>query len=75
METYLLMGYFVLGPIILKCFINYENRSILGNLFYIILLCGLLFSRLKEDTQKTIEIINAYTKNVMIPLEKRTLQG
>lgn len=71
METYLLMGYFVLGPIILKCFINYENRSILGNLFYIILLCGLIFSRLKEDTQKTIEIINAYTKNVMIPLEKK----
>lgn len=71
METYLLMGYFVLGPIILKCFINYENRSILGNLFYIVLLCGLIFSRLKEDTQKTIEIINAYTKNVMMPLEKK----
>lgn len=71
METYLLMGYFVLGPIILKCFINYENRSILGNLFYIVLLCGLIFSRLKEDTQKTIEIINAYTQNVMIPLEKK----
>lgn len=71
METYLLMGYFVLGPIILKCFINYENRSIPGNLFYIVLLCGLIFSRLKEDTQKTIEIINAYTQNVMIPLEKK----
>lgn len=71
METYLLMGYFILGPIILKCFINYENRSILGNLFYIVLLCGLMFSRLKEDTQKTIEIINAYTQNVMIPLEKK----
>lgn len=71
METYLLMGYFILGPIILKCFINYENRSILGNLFYIVLLCGLIFSRLKEDTQKTIEIINAYTQNVMIPLEKK----
>jgi hypothetical protein len=65
------MGYFILGPIILKCFINYENRSILGNLFYIVLLCGLMFSRLKEDTQKTIEIINAYTQNVMIPLEKK----
>lgn len=71
METYLLMGYFILGPIILKCFINYENRSILGILFYIVLLCGLIFSRLKEDTQKTIEIINAYTQNVMIPLEKK----
>lgn len=71
METYLLMGYFVLGPIVLKCFINYENRSILGNLFYIVLLCGLIFSRLKEDTQKTIEIINAYTQNVMMPLEKK----
>ena len=65
------MGYFILGPIFLKCFINYENRSILGNLFYIVLLCGLIFSRLKEDTQKTIEIINAYTQNVMIPLEKK----
>lgn len=71
METYLLMGYFILGPIILKCFVDYENRSILGNLFYIVLLCGLIFSRLKEDTQKTIEIINAYTQNVMIPLEKK----
>ena len=71
METFLLMGYFILGPIFLKCFINYENRSILGNLFYIVLLCGLIFSRLKEDTQKTIEIINAYTQNVMIPLEKK----
>lgn len=71
METYLLMGYFVLGPIILKCFINYENRSILGNLFYIVLLCGLIFSRLREDTQKTIEKINSYTQNVMIPLEKK----
>ena len=65
------MGYFIFGPIFLKCFINYENRSILGNLFYIVLLCGLIFSRLKEDTQKTIEIINAYTQNVMIPLEKK----
>ena len=71
METFLLMGYFILGPIFLKCFINYENRSILGNLFYIVLLCGLIFSQLKEDTQKTIEIINAYTQNVMIPLEKK----
>lgn len=71
METYLLMGYFVLGPIILKCFINYENRTILGSLFYLVLLCGLIFSRLKEDTQKTIEIINAYTQNVMLPLEKK----
>ena len=71
METFLLMGYFILGPIFLKCFINYENRSILGNLFYIVLLCGLIFSRLKEDTQNTIEIINAYTQNVMIPLEKK----
>lgn len=70
-ETYLLMGYFVLGPIILKCFINYENSSILGSLFYLVLLCGLIFSRLKEDTQKTIEIINAYTQNVMMPLEKK----
>ena len=70
METYLLMGYFILGPIILKCFINYENRGILGSLFYLVLLCGLIFSRLKEDTQKTIEIINAYTQNVMTPLEK-----
>ena len=71
METFCLMGYFNFGPIFLKCFINYENRSILGNLFYIVLLCGLIFSRLKEDTQKTIEIINAYTQNVMIPLEKK----
>ncbi len=71
MATYLLMGYFVLGPIVLKCFINYENRSILGNLFYIVLLCALIFSRLKEDTQKTIEIINAYIQNVMMPLEKK----
>ena len=71
METFCLMGYFIFGPIFLKCFINYENRSILGNLFYIVLLCGLIFSRLKEDTQKTIEIINAYTQNVMIPLEKK----
>lgn len=71
METYLLMGYFILGPIILKCFINYENRGILGSLFYLVLLCGLIFSRLKEDTQKTIEIINAYTQNVMTPLEKK----
>ena len=70
METYLLMGYFILGPIILKCFINYENRGILGSLFYLVLLCGLIFSRLKEDTQKIIEIINAYTQNVMTPLEK-----
>ena len=31
----------------------------------------MIFSRLKEDTQKTIEIINAYTQNVMIPLEKK----
>lgn len=71
METYLLMGYFILGPIILKCFINYENRGMLGSLFYLVLLCGLIFSRLKEDTQKTIEIINAYTQNVMIPLENK----
>lgn len=71
METYLLMGYFVLGPIILDCFINYENRGLVGNLFYLALLCVMIFSRLKEDTQKTIEIINAYTQNVMIPLEKR----
>ena len=26
METYLLMGYFVLGPIILKCFINLSPK-------------------------------------------------
>ena len=71
MATYLLMGYLVLDPIVLKCFINYENRSILGNLFYIALLCALIFSRLKEDTQKTIKIINAYIQNVMMPLEKK----
>ncbi len=71
MATYLLMGYLVLDPIVLKCFINYENRSILGNLFYIVLLCALIFSRLKEDTQKTIKIINAYIQNVMMPLEKK----
>lgn len=71
MATYWLMGYFVLGPIVLTCFINYENRSILGNLFYIALLCALIFSRLKEDTQKTIKIINAYIQNVMMPLEKK----
>ena len=71
MQIYLLMGYFILMPIALKKFINYENRSILRNLFYIVLLCGLIFSRLKEDTQNVIEIINAYTQNVMIPLEKK----
>lgn len=71
METYLLMGYIILGPVLLKCIVNYGNRGIMGNLFYLALLCGLIFSRLKEDTQKTIEIINAYTQNVMIPLEKK----
>ena len=71
MGTYLLIGYLVLEPIILKYFTNYENRGMLGSLFYLVLLCGLIFSRLKKDTQKTIEIINAYTQNVMIPLENK----
>lgn len=71
MVTSMLMGYFILDPIILRYFINYENESLIENLFYIVLLCGLIFSLLKKNTQKTIEIINAYTQNVMIPLEKK----
>ena len=71
METYLLMGYFALGPIILKCFINYSNSGIQEILFYLVLLCGLILVRLKEDTQKIIEMINIYTQNVMVPLEKK----
>lgn len=71
METYLLMGCFAVGPIILKCFINYENSGVREIMFYIVLLCRLIFLRLKEDTQKIIEIINIYIQNVMIPLEKK----
>lgn len=71
MKTYLLIGYFTLGPIILKHFINYENGSTREIMFYLALLCGLIFLRLKEDTQKIVEIINMYIQNVMIPLEKK----
>ena len=67
--TYLLIGYFVLGPIILKFFINYENKGTIENLLYLPILCGLIIFRLKVDTQNIIEIINAYTQNVMINLE------
>ena len=67
--TYLLIGYFVLGPIILKFFINYENKGTIENLLYLTILCGLIIFRLKVDTQNIIEIINAYTQNVMINLE------
>lgn len=34
--TYLLIGYFVLGPIILKFFINYENKGTIENLLYLL---------------------------------------
>lgn len=71
MATYLLMGHFALGPIILKCFINYENSGVRGIIFYLVLLSGLIFLRLKEDTQNIVEIINIYIQNVMIPLEKK----
>ena len=71
MKTYLLIGCFALGPIILKCLINYENSGVRGIMFYLVLLCLLIFLRLKEDTQKIIEIINIYVQNVMIPLEKK----
>lgn len=70
-ETHLLIGYIILGPIVLKDIITYGDIGIIERLFYLALLCGLVLSRLKEDTQKIIEIINSYTRNIMKPLEKK----
>ena len=70
-EACMLIVYFILAPVFLNLIINYENRWMLKNLFYIVFLCILIWGLLKEDTQKIIEIINAYAQNVMIPLEKK----
>lgn len=71
METSLLMGYLVSAPLILKCFINYENGKIQRILIYIVFLCVQILEVLKENTQKIVEQINIYTQSVMIPLEKK----
>ena len=46
-----------------------EEHVLCNLLGYIILLCLLIISRLIEDTQKIVNVINSYTQHLMIPLE------
>jgi hypothetical protein len=71
METYLLIGYIILGPILLNCIVNYKNAGMMRIFFYLVILCVLLVMRLKGDTQKIIEILNIYIQNVMILLQRK----
>ncbi len=66
----LIMGCFVLAPIFLKDIV--KDKEITGNLFYIILLCGIILAQLKEKTQRIIESVKLYIQDVMVPLEKIT---
>ena len=70
-ETHMLIGYMLFGPIFLKVLVKNETSRVYENICYIMFWIILFLMRLKEDTQKTVEIINSYTKEVMIPLEKK----
>lgn len=69
-STYMFIGYIILGPFICKSVFSDEEHVLWNILGYIILLCLLIISRLIEDTQKIVNVINSYTQHLMIPLEK-----
>lgn len=68
-STYMIIGYIILGPFICNSVFSNEEHVLCNLLGYIILLCLLIISRLIEDTQKIVNVINSYTQHLMIPLE------
>lgn len=71
METGLFVYYVLLGPILLKVLTIDKKIELFQVVFYTGILCYLIFTRLREDTQRIAKIINKYTEGVMIPLEKK----
>lgn len=70
-NTVMLAGFVFIVPLVLVFFLDFkDNRISSKGVVYLFFVVGVIYKRLKTDTQNIVVAVNSYIQKVMIPLEK-----
>lgn len=63
------VGWWVLCPIIIEYILKESDDSLVKYIIFVFMICGLIVMKLKEVTQRCVNLINEYIKGILWPIE------